>query len=370
MFRLRLPVRATHSAAVYRPLQFADVVALGYAAVSSLRPVPCSNQHYTGDHVHLRGIAQRFAGVDCTLGYGSGVFDQEGYAKRAKPQIDMIHVVNNADAFHSANLQRYGGHYSGLKYAGGVATILAVQLWGGGVYFNPYVAMKSGGATHLVKYGVATMETCLRDLCQWDTLYLAGRMQKPVRYLQQTDSRVEFANQYNLHSALTLALLLAPSRFDETYLYETIALISYMGDPRMAMGGENPKKVQNIVRKQFKLFRQLYAPLLTYMLERRTIGCRSDLGENPAQFESDMTTDLVAHLATQLPLSFRLRLGVNSPGTALVFASDNRRRNRLVSAVRQTVSRPAAIQTLKGVLTAGIVKSVKYAWEKNSKWRA
>lgn len=32
----------------------------------------------------------------------------------------------------------------------------------------------------VVKYGVVSMEMIERDLRDWETLYLAGRMQKPV----------------------------------------------------------------------------------------------------------------------------------------------------------------------------------------------
>jgi translocator assembly and maintenance protein 41 len=31
-----------------------------------------------------------------------------------------------------------------------------------------------------VKYGVISMDALLKDLTEWDSLYVAGRMQKPV----------------------------------------------------------------------------------------------------------------------------------------------------------------------------------------------
>lgn len=170
-----------------------------------------------------------------------------------------------------------------------------------------------------------------------------------------------------MKSALTLALLLAPAKFDEVKLYETITLVSYMGDPRMAIGGENPKKIQNIVNKQFTKFRHLYAPIMEHMVDGHTLV---RTGGEVGRFEKkEFTPEYVSSLVQQLPIGFRRTLGVTSPSGAMEFALDKKRRSRLILAVRQTVRIPAAIQTLKGVLTAGITKSVKYAWEKNSKWR-
>ena len=365
MLRLRILTGvcqySTAAQTLYHPEIYKDIITSGYLAVKNLIPEQCSNQQFVTDNDDdLEALARRFDGpVEFTFGYGSGVFDQAGYTKRAKPQIDMIHVVDDACNFHTTNLRQFGNHYSGLKYLGGAPTILAVQQWGGGVYFNPFVAMASGGKTHLLKYGVTTLELCLRDLCEWNSLYVAGRLQKPVKFLRQENKYIELVNQYNLKSALTLALLLAPAKFDEVKLYETITLVSYMGDPRMAIGGENPKK--------FTKFRHLYAPIMEHMVDGHTLV---RTGGEVGRFEKkEFTPEYVSSLVQQLPIGFRRTLGVTSPSGAMEFALDKKRRSRLILAVRQTVRIPAAIQTLKGVLTAGITKSVKYAWEKNSKWR-
>lgn len=53
----------------------------------------------------------------------------------------------------------------------------------------------------------------------------------------------------NLHSALTLSLLLLPPTFTEQALWTQIAGISYAGDTRMSVpGAEHPDKVANIVK--------------------------------------------------------------------------------------------------------------------------
>ena len=78
-----------------------------------------------------------------------------------------------------------------------------------------------------------------------------------------TTPDISSATESNLHSALSLSLLLLPHRqpFTEFQLWEQIAGLSYSGDPRMSVpGAENPQKVRNIVRGQGNLqgFRTLY----------------------------------------------------------------------------------------------------------------
>ena len=62
-----------------------------------------------------------------------------------------------------------------------------------------------------VKYGVIDTARLVRDLLTWETLYVAGRMHKPVATLA-ADTRVSTAADANLRSALAAALLLLPVR--------------------------------------------------------------------------------------------------------------------------------------------------------------
>lgn len=94
----------------------------------------------------------------------------------------------------------------------------------------------------MVKYGIIDIDTLCADLLDWDTLYVSGRMHKPVAMLV-ADPRVRVAQQVNLTSALRVALLLLPETFSEVELYTRIASLSYTGDFRMSVpGGENENK--------------------------------------------------------------------------------------------------------------------------------
>lgn len=108
---------------------------------------------------------------------------------------------------------------------------------------------------------MTTVDNMCSDLLNWKTLYLAGRMHKPLRIIKD-DARVRLTQQVNLTSAVRAALLTLPAEFSEAELFERIAGISYTGDPRMLLPAENRGKVGNIVRKQGPQFRELYHRLV------------------------------------------------------------------------------------------------------------
>lgn len=112
-----------------------------------------------------------------------------------------------------------------------------------------------------IKYGVTTVDNLCSDLLNWNTLYLAGRMHKPIRIIKD-DARVRLTQQVNLTSALRTSLLTLPETFTETELFERIAGFSYAGDIRMVLPGENRGKVGNIVRAQSPQFKELYHRLV------------------------------------------------------------------------------------------------------------
>lgn len=66
----------------------------------------------------------------------------------------------------------------------------------------------------VVKYGVINKNSLCRDLQQWDTLYTAGRLQKPVMTLKADDQVIK-AGIRNYISALVVSLLLLPRVFSK-----------------------------------------------------------------------------------------------------------------------------------------------------------
>lgn len=391
----------------------------------------------------LRQILWQFrAPIRYAFAYGSGVFGQrnsnpealdlsphpnppkavQDWQKGGAKIIDFIFGVSHTEHWHSLNLTQHPDHYSGLKYLPyPSASISLIQdKIGAGVYFNPYITVNG----IMIKYGVVNLNTLATDLSEWQTLYLAGRLQKPVKILRD-DAAIRLANQVNLISALRTALLMLPEKFTERELYERIAGLSYMGDPRMNsfITSENPNKVSNIVGAQLPGFRQLYVPLIENLpnldfndsrtphelgWEKEDAIRNTGSGANPEgvlggttglNLQQDMDPMRRGNMVRRLPMAFRKKLYYDYkkkfgiPGSAfdeLMNATSDedskagfRKREggdferRIAAAsdltdvmsdtVRATVAWPSTVQTVKSVFTAGVSRSWKYYNEKRKK---
>jgi translocator assembly and maintenance protein 41 len=255
----------------------------------------------------------------------------------------------------------------------------------------------------LIKYGVVNLDTLCTDLTTWNTLYLAGRLQKPVKILRD-HPKVRLANQMNLLSALRVALLLLPERFSEFELYSTIAGISYMGDLRMVLPAEDPGKVRNIVSSQMAHFRRLYAPLISNLpnVTFNDPRCsQSDWIDDPnaiLAMEQDMDPVKRGNMVRRLPEAFRQKVYFqyqsryqmprvefdkmmeeqNEKNAEVVrrpqggpferrIASDEHLQEEISKSIMKTIRWPSTVQTIKGIFTAGLRKSWNYLIEKREK---
>ena len=371
----------------------------------------------------LRQILWKFrAPIRYAFAYGSGVFPQTAVGSKSSSaihprpspaissmqgvqgkMIDFIFGVSYTQHWHSLNLQQHRDHYSAIGSLGSSLVSRVQDRYGAGVYFNPFVTVNGT----LIKYGVVNLDTLCKDLSEWDTLYLAGRLQKPVKILRD-DPRVRLANQINLISAVRTALLLLPANFTEQELYGTIAGISYLGDPRMSLPAENPDKVANIVKYQLHNFRRLYAPLVENLPNVAFNDSRcssSDWKDDPAMNASlaqDMDPQKRGNMVRRLPRSFRSKLYFRYQSkfqipqlefNKMLEESDdydptrvkkqqggvfeqrvagdetNALRTEVTKAIKSTVQWPSATQSLKAIITAGLVRSLRYVREKMAKYR-
>lgn len=367
----------------------------------------------------LRQILWKFrAPIRYAFAYGSGVFAQTATAgsdsdpghpsppsairnvQQGKGKmIDFIFGVSHTQHWHSLNLQEHRDHYSALGSLGSYAVSEVQDKWGAGVYFNPFVTVNGT----LIKYGVVNIDTLCRDLSQWDTMYLAGRLHKPVKILRD-HPRVRVANQVNLLSALRVALLLLPEEFTEHQLYATIAGLSYMGDPRMTVSAEDPNKVKNIVTGQMDYFRRLYAPLIENLpncVFNDSRCSQSDWIDDPTanvKLNQDMDPVKRGNMVRRLPKSFREKLYFQYQGRYQIpraeflqmmsqtsdedperihrrqggdferrIAGDESLKEELQHTITKTIRWPATMQTVKSAVTAGAGRAWTYVAEKRKK---
>lgn len=173
--------------------------------------------------------------------------------------------------------------FPGLMSIMGPRVISELQdSFGAKSYFNTLVPFEDG----LIKYGVLNRSNLIADLLDWESLYVAGRLQKPVRIIDRSskeiDPELSMALRMNLKNALHTSFLLLPEKFSEQKLYETICGLSYTGDFRMHVGGEDKNKVQRIAEGSITELRQLYAKQMSKMSEfvyAKTAIDASDDGE-------------------------------------------------------------------------------------------
>ncbi|KAI5962036.1 TAM41 [Candida theae] len=298
------------------------------------------------------------AEISAVVGYGSGILPQNGYDKPDKEkQLDFIFLVEDTGKFHKENCKQNPSHYS-------TGSQTLINWWqGSGIYFNPYVLIKD----KLTKYGVTSRRSAFMDLSEWSSLYFAGRLQKPVNYIKE-DNMLRFLNQYNLKNAMTIAIfLMQANQFSERQLYEQITSISYLGDFRMYVGGENPNKVKNIVSKQFQYFKKLYDPILQYFIRRNYLVI-TDNDETNRTFKTNLTTTARINLISSLPLKFRTQLYSKYPESSVKeIARDEKLPENIRGLITSTIIYSSLIQGLKGLFTAGLLKSLKYSIAKRRK---
>ncbi|VFV20010.1 Hypothetical predicted protein [Lynx pardinus] len=138
--------------------------------------------------------------------------------------LDFVFTVDDPVAWHSKNLKKNWNHYSFLKVLGPKIITTVQNNYGAGVYYNPLI-MCDG---RLIKYGVISTSILIEDLLNWNNLYIAGRLQKPVKIVAMNENvALRSALDKNLKSAVTTAFLMLPESFSEEDLFIEIAGLSY-----------------------------------------------------------------------------------------------------------------------------------------------
>jgi len=360
-------------------------------------------------------------GIDYAFAYGSGVFSQEDEKKHTststtktaetiktpenknQPMIDLIFSVSDVEAWHEQNLKQNPEHYAFIPRFMGPKFISFIQEKGAGCYFNPMVSIDDktvgsssssssssspSSSSQLLKYGVISQSRLKSDLIGWDSLYISGRMQKPIATIQTdlagslTDEITNLQEQYNLRYAIHTALLLLPlhgnfnieeKRVDLSLVFESIAGISYKGDPRLTAGAEDPQKIHKLVHSNGQLgrFQSLYENQMDQMMKSGLISFNKD--ENTGFLELDLiSTSTRRELYKNLPKNVQHH--TKSFSQCLDSTRNHNSVDELVSfaevlstTLGKIVAPAARIQSAKGIITAGIHKSILYAGAKLSK---
>lgn len=261
------------------------------------------------------------------IGYGSGINPQRGQENR-KPQIDLIVVVDDLKKWHALNIKKNPKDYS---FSGKLFFKYAPKRWlrsGGKITYMTYIPFNGS------KYKIGTIEKddFLNDLKNWETFYMAGRMQKPVLVVDAPEE-IESAIEYNRHAGLlSTELLLGQGEYDEEYFYTILAGLSYIGDTRMGIA-ENPDKVLNIVKGRFDFYHDIYGSHLKF---------KDSMIVVPDESMETLPDDLHLYLE-----NYNGNMG---DGIREFLTKKNKSQSMA--------------QTIKGLFTTGPIRSIKYVAEK------
>ncbi|KAL5578063.1 hypothetical protein UlMin_019762, partial [Ulmus minor] len=241
--------------------------------------------------------------VDFCCVYGAALLPNN---RDKSKMVDYILGVSNPLEWHAQNLKLNRDHYaSWMVHLGGARLITEVaDRIGVGVHFNPYVIWSN----KMYKYGVVRMDDLVRDVLYWESFYLSGRLQKPVRILVD-NLDLENVNSVNLRAAVSAALLLLPMKFSEEDLYAKICSLSYMGDLRMLFA-EDRNKVQKIIGGQFDLFKSMYKPFLEEY-EAKEFLTSSSSQNHKENISQDCSLQVTQTLVSYLPPTVKRRMGLN-----------------------------------------------------------
>ena len=304
-------------------------------------------------------------GIQCAYAYGSGAFQQHGTTDITKNMVDFIFVVDDPIEWHAHNIEMNKPHYSFLKFLGPRGVNHIQKQYGAGIYFNTLVPFEG----RLIKYGVIGTDRLITDLLDWETLYVSGRLHKPVLTIKEpTNNELKVALQINLQSAVHAALIQLPDTFSEEELYTCIAGLSYFGDFRMTVG-EDRHKVANIVKPNISKFQALYQNIL---------DSEEHLFFNDLKLVYEQYPNHISqyHHLNLLPKTVHINLvalGKQShaiPDTEEVIrnlANNPHCGEYVADSIAQIVKRSSWSQSLKTAFTAGFVKSVKYTFKKVQK---
>ncbi|KAK4815177.1 hypothetical protein QYF61_021037 [Mycteria americana] len=303
--------------------------------------------------------------LSLAFAYGSGVFRQVGASAGhgEDNMLDFVFAVDDSVTWHMMNLLKNRSHYSFLKVFG-PKQISSIQSRGAGIYYNTLVPCNG----RMIKYGVISTDTLIDDLLHWKTLYVAGRLQKPVKILTQNEnSKLQAALVSNLKSAVTAAFLMLPESFSEEDLYMQIAGLSYSGDFRMVIG-EDRSKVQNIVKPNVPHFQKLYSNILQ---DCPQVVYKHHLGRLEASIDKSPEGQFTQLMALPRTLQQKITSLVDPPGKnrdveeiLLQVAHDPDCGFVVHQGISGIVRSSSIVQSAKTILTAGAKKSVTYSMKK------
>ena len=273
-------------------------------------------------------------------GYGSGMFKQSGYTNKDKPQIDLIFVVDDLKKWHLENMKLNKKDYSLL---GKVFFKHASEDRLKGSAGITYISSVIENGTNY-KFGTIEEKDLINNLISWDSFYLPGRFQKTV-YPIKENKNLKKAIAINREKALMVAsYLVGLNTTTRKDIYVMLCGLSYFGDTRMKFA-ENPRKVLNIVEGSYDEFCKIYP-----LEDKDYLTVEGDVVK--------VNQDMIKERISKFPSGIQNYLGKNIP------EDYSGVREKILEYFEKLNKKESLQQTVKGIFTSGVGRSITYASKK------
>ncbi len=275
-------------------------------------------------------------------GYGSGLFKQKGYSKNDKPQLDLIFVVKDLKKWHLENIKLNKKDYSiiGTNFFKN-AKINKIKGCTGITYLSNIIE-----DNNVFKYGTIEENDLLRFLDSWESFYLPGRFQKTIYTIKDNKKICDAINNNRNKAIFLAAFLLNKKETTKKELFIKLCSLSYIGDTRMKFA-ENPKKVQNIVEGSYSELEKIYE------FDKKYFSIKKDI--------VNIDLEKIKKDLNKLPSSLYnyIKEYENQDNEVII--------EKIVEYFTNLNKYESTKQTLKGISTNGIIRSIKYASKKIGK---
>ena len=220
------------------------------------------------------------------IGYGSGIFRQNGYSADEIPDKDIILVVDNFRQFLIDDYNMNPGHFS-PDFDKRVLQDKKDKY----NYYKNLGCLKFYHDNIHYKVMIISNSALEYDLKTWSCFGMAGRLTKPILYNDIPENLENLIIKNRQNALITALLYNTNDEIPKEQLYKTISKLTYMYDFRTILPGEKKTKADDIVNGALAKFDENFA-------ESQIIVINNEIITNPHPLE--LIDTLPANLANYL----------------------------------------------------------------------
>lgn len=289
------------------------------------------------------------------IGYGSGVFRQNGYTKDEIPDKDIILVVDDFGDFLSKDFEMHPDHFSD-DFDQRILNKKRKK------YYDNLGCLKFYKDKVRYKVMVIAKKALEYDLKTWSHFGMAGRLTKPILYnFGNIPEELDTLIHDNRTNALITALLYDSSdKIEKKDLYRTISKMTYMYDFRTILPGEKKSKSDDIVDGAIDWFDSYYL-YNDILLENQImeIDGNTFINNHPLKLIDKLPKNLSNYIKKKLNVSSSKELSKSDIERVSKIIDSYLLKTNLINSIRLAIASSSTLGA-KETIKHGIQKFKKY----------